>query len=215
MFAHRYICRGNCQGLLADLSLATVQKTDANRTAWNILAQDHYIPFTILKTQRGRWMGLIWVLTFATLFLLTGMVHAEEKIKIGLVEDVILLRWGVKLPARIDTGAASSSIDARELKVQDNMAEFKLPDKYGGLQLRLPVIDWRTIRSAEGYEKRPVVEMEVCLGPKRLRIKVNLNDRSIVKYPLIIGRNALKKHFVIDCMKSNCFPPSCPEVTTK
>lgn len=160
-------------------------------------------------------MGLILVLTFATLFFLTGTVNAEKKITIGLVEDVILLPWGVKLPARIDTGAATSSLDARELKIQDNMAEFKLPDPYGGVQMRLPIIDWRTIRSAAGRERRPVVEITVCIGPKLFPIKVNLNDRSMVKYPLIIGRNALRKYFVVDCMKSNCLPPICREVPIK
>jgi hypothetical protein len=170
------------------------------------------MPLRFLKTQRGRWMGLMLVLTFAMLFLLIpGTVIAKEKITIGLVEDVILLPWGVKLPARIDTGAATSSLDARDLKVQDGMAEFKLPEKYGGLQLRLPIIDWRYVRSAEARERRPVVEMEFCIGPKQLRIKVNLNDRSMVKHPLILGRNALKENFVVDCMKSNCLPPSCLE----
>ena len=153
------------------------------------------------------------VLTFAMLFLLIpGTVIAKEKITIGLVEDVILLPWGVKLPARIDTGAATSSLDARDLKVQDGMAEFKLPEKYGGLQLRLPIIDWRYVRSAEARERRPVVEMEFCIGPKQLRIKVNLNDRSLVKYPLILGRNFLKGDYVVDVKRRKTAPPSCPKI---
>jgi len=161
-------------------------------------------------------MEKMWTLVslafFVQFFLfLPGMVNAEEKLAIGLVEDVILLPWGVRLPARIDTGAASSSLDARELKVEDNVADFRLPDPYGGLKLRLPVVGWKTIRTSESRERRPVVEMEICLGPKPLRIKLNLNDRSMVKYPLIIGRNALKKNFLVDCMKSNCLPPTCKE----
>jgi len=161
-------------------------------------------------------MGLMFLLTFAMFSLVVpGTVNAKEKIPIGLLEDVILLPWGVRLPARIDTGAATSSLDARDLKIEDNMAKFRLPEKYGGLQLRLPIIDWRHVRSAEARERRPVVEMEFCIGPKRIRIKVNLNDRSMVKYPLIIGRSALKENFVVDCMKSNCLPPSCPEVLSK
>jgi len=161
-------------------------------------------------------MGLVFVLTMVLFSLLIPKtVVAEEKITIGLVEDVILLPWGVKLPARIDTGAATSSLDARELKVHDNIAEFKLPKKYGDLHLQLPVVGWKTIRSAESRERRPVVEMELCVGPKRLRIHVNLNDRSMVKYPLILGRTALKENFVVDCMHSNCLPPSCPEVPSE
>jgi hypothetical protein len=158
-------------------------------------------------------MGLISISILAMLFfLIPVMADAGEKIAIGLLEDVILLPWGVKLLARIDTGAATSSLDARELKIHDKIAEFKLPEKYGGLQLALPIVGWKTIRSAESRERRPIVEIELCVGPKRLRFHVNLNDRSMVKYPLILGRNVLKDHFVVDCMRSHCLPPSCPEV---
>ena len=151
------------------------------------------------------------------LFLLSGdnRVQAQEKITIGLVEDVILLPWGIKLPARIDTGAAHSSLDARELVVKENFAEFKLPKKYSGRQLRLPILNWQTIRSAESKERRPVVEIELCVGPKHIRGRVNLNDRSQVRYPLIIGRDILRGNFVVDCMESRCAPPSCPEVSSK
>jgi len=144
-----------------------------------------------------------------------GTVESAERVTIGLVEDVILLPWGVRIPARIDTGAATSSLDARELTIKENMAEFKLPQKYGGLQLHLPIVDWKTIRSAEAWDRRPVIEIHLCVGPKHLRARVNLNDRSQVKYPLILGRNVLHKNFVVDCMKSHCAPPVCPEVRPK
>jgi hypothetical protein len=161
------------------------------------------------------WDLIFLSVLFMILLSIPVMAGADEKISIGLVEDVILLPWGVKLPARIDTGAATSSLDARELKIHDNIAEFKLPKKYGGAQLTLPVVGWKTIRSAESRERRPIVEMELCVGPKRLLINVNLNDRSVVKYPLILGRNVLKENFVVDCMHSHCLPPSCLEVPSQ
>src|SRR3989304_6301611 len=102
-----------------------------------------------------------------------GTVEATDRVTIGLLEDVILLPWGVKIPARIDTGAATSSLDARELTIKENMAEFKLPQKYGGLQLHLPIVDWKTIRSAGSRGRRPVVEIELCVGPKQIRTRVN------------------------------------------
>ena len=164
----------------------------------------------------GAKMFFVLFSLFATsLLLMAEMGQAKETVHIGLAEDVILLPWGIKLPARVDTGAATTSLDARELKIEGDIAVFKLPEKYGGLQLRLPVVDWKYVRSAERREKRPIVEMECCIGPKHLRIRVNLNDRSMVKYPIIIGRNVLKGNFVVDCMKSHCLPPSCPEVTPK
>ena len=142
-------------------------------------------------------------------------MESKDRVTIGLVEEVVLLPWGIKIPARIDTGATTSSLDARELTIKENMAEFKLPEKYGGLQLRLPIVDWRTIRSAGARGKRPIVEIELCVGPKHIRARVNLTDRSQVKYPLILGRNVLRKNFVVDCMKHYCAPPTCPEVKPK
>jgi len=144
--------------------------------------------------------------------LVLGTANAEEKITLGAVEDVILLPWGVRLPARIDTGAAKSSLDARELVIQDGMAEFKLPQEFGGVQLRLPIIEWKHIRSPDGRQQRPVVELELCIGSKRIRSKVNLTDRSMVKYPLILGRNFLRKNFVVDVKRRMTAPPCCPDI---
>jgi hypothetical protein len=147
-----------------------------------------------------------------TLFLTgSGVVSAAEKITIGEVEDVILLPWGLKLPARIDTGASITSLDARDLKVTGNEVQFRLPKKYGDVLLRLPIKEWREIRNADSREKRPVVEMTFCVGPKKVRAEVSLNDRSTVRYPLVLGRNVLRDNFVVDCTHLNCLPPSCPE----
>ncbi len=154
-------------------------------------------------------------LFFSIILCVSGRVEAGNKITIGEVEEVILMPWGVKLPARIDTGAATSSLDARDLRVENNMAEFKLPKRYGAWEIHLPVKNWKHIRSADFKEKRPVVEITFCLGPKIVRVEVNLNDRSTVKYPLILGRNALKDFFIVDCEQSHCLPPSCKEGSPK
>jgi hypothetical protein len=168
----------------------------------------------IQKPSPSQTWGLIFLLVLI-LLLLSGIGDAGEKITIGDVEDVVLMPWGVRLSARIDTGAATSSLDARDLRVKNSVAEFKLPKKYGSQQLHLPVIGWRNIRSADFKERRPVVEITFCLGAKILHVEVNLNDRSTVKYPLILGRNALKDYFIVDCGRSNCLTPSCPEVPLK
>jgi len=138
---------------------------------------------------------------------------ASEKIHIGVVENVMLLPWGIVLPARIDTGAASSSLDARDIKIDGNTVTFRLAPQYGGVELSLPIVERKTIRSAEKREKRVVVEMEICIASKRLRTRVNLNDRSGVQYPMLLGRNILMKHFIIDCSQTKCTTPNCPEVS--
>ena len=144
------------------------------------------------------------------LFVITGMADAAEKeITIGTVEDVILVPWGVKMPARIDTGAAKSSLDAQELSIENNIADFKLPEKYGGMRIRLPIREWRHVRTNEGLKKRPVVEIELCIGPKRLRTLVALDNRTAVTYPFLVGRNILKGNFIVDVKRKHIAPPKC------
>jgi hypothetical protein len=171
----------------------------------------------VIKTGEGLivldWLwGVVALSILGPIFLFTpGITLAEEKTVLGGVEDVILLPWRVKLPARVDTGAAKSSLDAREIKVQGDMIEFKLPEKHGGLRIRLPIIGWRHIRTPEGLDRRPVVELEICLGSRRFRTLVNLTDRSMVKYPLILGRNFLKENFLVDVKRERIHPPNCPD----
>jgi len=137
--------------------------------------------------------------------------YAEDKIAIGSVEDVMLLPWGITLKARIDTGAAISSLDVCEItRKEKNEVEFRLSKRTGGFQVRLPVKAWKKIRSPEGpIERRPIVELEICLGPKRFRTEVTLNDRSHMDYPLLIGRKTLEGKFVVDVSRSCTSPPSC------
>ena len=141
--------------------------------------------------------------------------QAKEKVRLGAVENVVLLPWGVLMPARIDTGAATSSLDARNLVIKGKMAEFNLPPQYGGRRIILPIYKWKTIKTAEAQDRRPIVVIELCIGSQRVRTRVNLNDRTNVKYPLLIGRNTLTHGFVVECGTSYCTQPSCPEVKSK
>jgi hypothetical protein len=164
------------------------------------------------------WKQIGWIPLLALpalLFLAFGEAKAEGKVTIGRVEDVILLPWGISLPARIDTGAAKSSLDARELKILGDRAEFRLPEKYGGLRLCLPIVEWRHVRSPGARERRPVVEMDFCLGTNQIRSQVNLSDRSLVNYPLILGRNFLRDKFVVDVKRSRTTRPNCQEAPAK
>ena len=147
------------------------------------------------------------------IFLLFPVIAgAENKITLSRAEEVILLPWDIKLLARIDTGATVTSLDARGLKIDGDEVEFRLPEDYGGALLRLPIVAWRHVRSSKGRESRPVVEVDLCVASKRLRVRANLNDRSMVKYPIILGRNALKDYFIVDVKKrSKTTPPTCTD----
>ena len=162
--------------------------------------------YTPIKIIFDSMLGILLLMASTT-------VGAEPMMTLGAVEEVILLPWKVTIPARIDTGAATSSLDVCELKrLSRKQVEFKLPDRCGGHKIRMPVVDWRTIKSTEGKtERRPVVELELCLGPKRLRTEVSLNDRSLMEFPLLIGRKTLEGNFVVDVSRSKTVSPTCPE----
>ncbi len=159
-----------------------------------------------------KWVSILSGVLVFSLFLTPWVVGADSRITLSRVEEVILMPWNTKLLARIDTGATVTSLDARQLKIDGNEAEFRLPEEYGGALLRLPIAGWRHVRSSKGREERPVVEIDLCVASKKLRVRANLNDRSMVKYPIILGRNALKDHFIVDVNKrSKTVRPRCPD----
>ena len=134
---------------------------------------------------------------------------ALEKITIGEVEDVILEPWTIVLPARIDTGATLSSLDARSLNVRDNVADFMLGQRYGSVRLQLPIVDWIYVRNSAGFEKRPVAKIHICLGAKKIRALATLRDRSQMTYPFLVGRNILNGSFMVDTSRSRAVRPTC------
>jgi hypothetical protein len=157
----------------------------------------------------------ILLLLFAQVTAIDAGAGTREKTTVGEVEDVVLLPWGVKLPARIDTGAGKSCLDARDIRVDGGMVEFRLPEQYGGTRLRLPLKGRHNVRSAHGRTKRAIVEIEICIGSRRFLTTVNLTDRSQMEYPLLIGINVLVNDFLVDVSKSRLLPPNCLEGTAR
>jgi hypothetical protein len=132
------------------------------------------------------------------------------KITLGVVEDVILSPWGISFPARIDTGADLSSLDARDIVVRQDVAEFRLSALYGRQRLQLPIVEWGHVQTSMGIEKRPIVEISICLGSKLLRTLATLKDRSGMAYPFLVGRSALSGSFLVDTSRSRAAQPNCP-----
>ncbi len=109
---------------------------------------------------------------------------AEKKIIIGLTEEVIIQgkEKSKKIKAKIDTGATKSSIDV------NLAAELHLG----------PIIKSKMVKSAHGSKMRPVIECEIELAEKKMNAEFTLAERGHMKYKVLIGQNALEKHFLID-----------------
>lgn len=109
----------------------------------------------------------------------------EKKI-IKLVESVEVYNLNKdkksKVKARIDTGAAISSID------------IKLAAKLG----LGPIIDHANIRNSHGKSVRAVIEGVIVLKGEELKERFTLANRSEMKYDVLVGRNILRNDFLID-----------------
>ena len=118
----------------------------------------------------------------------------DEKVRktIGIVESVkIKGQRGVKaVEAKIDTGADRTSID------------MKLASEIG----LGPITDTVKVKSAlkENSETRLVVEAEIIIYEKSFKLQASVDDRSRMKYDVLIGRDLLEKSdFLIDPSKAS------------
>ncbi|CAN5638164.1 ATP-dependent zinc protease [soil metagenome] len=132
----------------------------------------------------------------------------RERLVIGWREWVGLPGLGgVRLRGKIDTGAKTSALHARGLKVEERegreMARFRLrPDGIGPakwLTVEAEIVARRSVRSSNGVaEERPVISTEIVIGGRRWRAEVTLTNRGDMTYAMLIGREALRGRAVID-----------------
>ncbi|MCK8083261.1 RimK/LysX family protein [Vibrio sp. 1CM24A] len=130
------------------------------------------------------------------------LLKAEPLFKVGHIEVVEVN--GMKFPAKLDTGADVSSMNAvnikRFKKDGQDMVSFTYQNNQGDKQdFTKPVIDVMRIKAKKGEKVniRPVVEMKVKLGDLEKEVRVNLQDRSRFEYSMILGKNFLKHGAVV------------------
>lgn len=118
---------------------------------------------------------------------------------VGAVEPVRIVEADLVFRARIDTGAGSSSLDAREIAVEDGRVRFVLEDEAGQRRmLSAPLADHALVRGALGSDQRPRIALQLELGGVRKRVLVSLRDRSRMQYKMLVGRDFLAGDFVVD-----------------
>lgn len=136
----------------------------------------------------------------------------DAKIVIGALEYVRLVPPNVVLKARIDTGAKTTSIDAREITPfeRDGKQWVRFVCVFGKKEHTIERKVVKTVqikRHGAESQDRYVVKMRVILGDVSQLISVNLSDREEYKYPVLIGRNFLRDFFMVDVAKKYQFKP--------
>ena len=111
------------------------------------------------------------------------------------------------IKAKIDTGARTSALHTGSVteyrKDGQNWVKFEL--EYNNLKIvvNTKLLKYvKIINSFGGTEIRPVVNLKIKLGDHAWNTSVTLTKRAKLTYPMLIGRNTLKKEYVIHSNKS-------------
>lgn len=109
----------------------------------------------------------------------------DDRLVIGFLEWVHCKAKGgedIVVKARIDSGATKSSIDQELVKTL----------RWG------PVLGEKRIRNANGVTTRKIVDGHISIAGKDVLEHFTIANRSNMKYPILIGRNVLRRGFLID-----------------
>ena len=138
---------------------------------------------------------------------------------LGWVERAQLPAVGISLKAKLDTGAETSSLDARIIKKfrkgGKRWVRFAVTDRDNGEEHVLVHERVRTIGVVQhdgSRQTRPVVIMTVCIAGRRMEAEMSLIDRSEFIYPLLLGRSALASFALVDAGSTFLGEPGCPPV---
>ncbi len=129
-----------------------------------------------------------------------GIIGSSERITVDGIENI---------PAKIDTGADSSSIWASHIRVtKDGTLHFKLFDKkspyYTGKTFKRTDFKAAVIRSSSGHEQiRYRTHLRTTLGGRTIKVLFNLSDRSNNTFPVLIGRRTISHKFIVDVSRNH------------
>lgn len=113
------------------------------------------------------------------------------------------------IKAKIDTGARSSSLHAFDVHEYDVDGQARVRFKVHPIQrdtkttvlVDSALLDKRLVRNPGGggrEELRPVVLTELAIGEQRWRIEITLTRRDAMGFRMLLGRQALRRRFVVD-----------------
>lgn len=144
-----------------------------------------------------------------------GYIYVGDKLLVGEIEKVLIKPLDNQVEARIDTGATTSSLDARNIQrfERDNQSwvRFDLLNRQTGeiKTIERPLVRNAQIRQSntDEPETRPVVLMSLTLADKSLMVEFSLSDRRHLTYPVLIGRNVMKDIILVDVSRNNIAPP--------
>ncbi len=135
----------------------------------------------------------------------------------GWIETIHLPTQGLLMEAKLDTGAQTSSLDAREIQEfeRDDVpwVRFRIEGERDGQPesqvVERPILRRVKIRGAGGVDHRYVVRMQLCIGHQTYEEQFTLRDRSRMAYPVLLGRRTLEHLGAVDVKREHTHEPAC------
>lgn len=136
-------------------------------------------------------------------------IPKEKKLRvIGRNVSVDFVDIADHVPAKVDTGADSSSVWASNIRVtEDGKLQFTLfaegSPHYTGEVITRDTYGVAVVRSASGHVQiRYRAEFSLRIRRKRVKAMFNLSERSNNKFPVLIGRRTLKHKFMVNVTRA-------------
>lgn len=143
---------------------------------------------------------------------MTKKGQGVEPTPVGWREWVALPEWGVPaIKAKIDTGARTSALHAFDIegisRDGGRWVRFAIHPWQGSpadmVTVEAPLVERRQVRTSSGAARvRPVVHTVVELAGVAVPIEVTLTRRDEMGFRMLIGRQALRRRFLVDPARS-------------
>ncbi len=132
---------------------------------------------------------------------------------LGSIERVTIDSIQQTFDARIDTGAATSSLNAIDIKeferngedwVRFHLADNTKSEEEKKIWIEAPVLRYVKIRqsTADDLARRAVVELWVKVGKIHEKAQFTLADRSHMNHPILLGREFIRDIALVDVSRS-------------
>lgn len=163
-------------------------------------------------------MKKILIVVLATM-LIPVLSYAAKKANqslpvIGAVETLTLVKVAIRVPARIDTGAETSSLGAVGIQPFERDGKgwlrFQVKDQGTGKLTELESPLERKVKIKQHgalASERFVVSLLVSIGNIKQKCEFSLVDRTDYEYPALIGRNFLNGKAMVDVSREHITHP--------
>ena len=141
----------------------------------------------------------------------------EERRILGRAEVIDIPELGLQgLPAKVDTGAYSSSIDCESVQLAvgpdgKQVLEY-VPlrpnrEQYRGEVVRTSEFERTEVTNSNGHQERFVIFADIIIHGETARCRFTLANRAKLRYPVLLGRRFIKeKHYLVDVTKGQGLP---------